>query len=299
MRVFLTGAGGYIGLHVLRELLANGHEVTALVRSPGKLGPFANTPGLRVFTADLEQEGWVAKALEGHQVCVHAALLWGDPDKEHALQDTVVAARLFDAAGQARVATCIFISSASVHRPFAGEMSEDDPLSTADFYGATKAAGELFLRAACAQHRMTGVVIRPGPVVGPPAFVGGSFRSDRRLAEMVAAAMEARPIEVLEHDGRQLSDVAAVARAIRLLTSARNPDPTYIFVDKTVLSWEWMARKVVACLDSPSEVRVVLPMEEGLIPRFRSERIEQLLGGPTDARDALEAHIHYLAQASQ
>jgi hypothetical protein len=34
----MTGAGGYIGLHILRELLKAGHEVPAVVRSPEKLG---------------------------------------------------------------------------------------------------------------------------------------------------------------------------------------------------------------------------------------------------------------------
>jgi len=299
MRILLTGASGYIGLHVLRELLADGHEVTALVRSPGKLGPFVNMPGLRVVSADLEQEVLVDQTLQGHQICVHAALLWGEPGTELDLRDTVVAARLFDAAGRAHVACCLFISSAAVHRPFTGEMSEDAPLSTTDLYGATKAAGELFLRAACAQHHMTGVVVRLGPVVGPPAFASGSFRTDRRLAAMVTAAMDGRPIEVVGRDGRQLSDVAAVARAIRLMTAASNPHPTYICVDQAVLTWEWMARQVVACLDSRSEVRVLSQMSKGQMPRFRTERIEQLLGGPAVARDALLAHIHYLAAVSR
>ena len=35
MKVALTGATGFIGSHVLTELLKHGHEVTALVRSQG------------------------------------------------------------------------------------------------------------------------------------------------------------------------------------------------------------------------------------------------------------------------
>lgn len=299
MRILLTGAGGYIGLHIVRELLTDGYEVTALVRSPGKLGPFIDAPGLKIVTADMEQEARIVQTLEGHQVCVHAALLWGEPGTELELRDTVVAAKLFDAAGRAGVARCIFISSVAVHRPFTGEMSEDYRLSATDIYGATKAASEIFLRAACAEHHMTGIVIRPGPVVGPPAFAAGSFRSDRRLAGMVAAAQEARPLEVVAGDGRQISDVATVAKATRLLAGIENPHPTYICVDRAVLTWEWIARTVVACLDSRSEVRVLPSMASGPIPRFCTERIEELLGGPTDARDALVAHIYRLAQASQ
>src|SRR5262245_10375167 len=181
MRTFLTGAGGYIGLHILRELLEAGHQVTTLVRSPAKLGPFAPHPRLSVVETDLEHEARIAQVLPGHNVCVHAALIWGDPGSELELRDTAVAAKLFDAAGRVGLTRCIYISSAAVHRPFSNEMCEDDCLSTTDLYGATKAAGELFLRAACAGYEMTGVVVRPGPVVGPPAFAGGSFRSHDRI----------------------------------------------------------------------------------------------------------------------
>jgi nucleoside-diphosphate-sugar epimerase len=298
MRILLTGAGGYIGLHIVRELLAHGHELTALVRSPEKLGPFAQEPRLTIVAADLEQHARVAEALEGHEVCVHAALIWGEPSTEFDLRDTAVAAKLFDAAGRAGLRRCVFISSTAVHRPFRQEMSEEDCLSTDDFYGATKAAGELFLRAACSKHQMTGLVIRPGPVVGPPAFAAGSFRSDRRLAEMVAAATEGRPITVTAGEGRQLSDVATVAKVTRLLSGIENPHATYLCADREILSWEWIARKVVACLSSPSEVRVLPPKANGSIPHFRTERLEELLGGSTDARAALEAHIHHLAGTS-
>lgn len=296
MRILLTGAGGYIGLHIVRELLEGGHELTALVRSPGRLGPYGDAPGLRIVEADLEQEAPVARALEGQQVCVHAALIWGEPGTELELRDTAAAAKLFDAAGRLGVARCIYLSSVAVHRPFTDEMDEDQRLRTSDIYGATKAAAELFLRASCAEHQMSGVVIRPGPVVGPPAFAGASFRSDRRIAQMVAAALDARPIEVVIGEGRQLSAVTTVARVTRLLVSAEAPHSTYLCVDREVLTWEQIARTVVTVLGSPSEVRVLPPQSPGPIPRFRTERVEGLLGEPADARASLAAHIRHLAQ---
>lgn len=82
MRILVTGASGYIGLHIVRELLSAGHEVTAVVRSPAKLGRFSHTPGLRIVTAELEQRRIIARALERQDVCVHAALLWGEAGTE-------------------------------------------------------------------------------------------------------------------------------------------------------------------------------------------------------------------------
>jgi nucleoside-diphosphate-sugar epimerase len=298
MRILVTGASGYIGLHLVRELLAGGHVVTAVVRSPAKLGPFAQNPGLRIVTTDLEQRNTVAQALKGQDVCVHLALLWGEIGTELEMRDIAVAAKLFDDAGQAGVKRCMFMSSAAVHRPFSLEMSEEDRLTTADYYGANKAAGELFLRAACAAHKMTGIVIRPGPVVGPPAFAGASFRSDHRIADMVSAAMRACLLEVPGGDGRQLCDVTTLAKLVHTLADLENPHPTYICVDSEVYSWEWIARQVVTCMNSASEVRT-LPSKQAVIPHFRPTLIEELLGGPIDSRNALIAHIHHLAQGSR
>ena len=299
MRTLLTGASGYLGLHVLAALLADRQEVTALVRAPERLGPFANHPRVRVHRVDLEDEARVAAALAGHDACVHAALLWGPPRAEFELRDTVVAAKLFDAAGSAGVPRCVLVSSAAVHRPFTAMMTEDEALVTADAYGATKAAGELFLRAACATYGMEGVVVRPGPIVGPPAFPEGAHRSDRRIEAMVAAACDGHPIRVVRGDGRQLSDVATVARALALLTTVKAPHPTYLCLDRARTLWEHVAHAVIEASGSGSEVVLEEPDPSADAPRFETHRIEALLGAPPEARHALHEHILHLLHTRQ
>ncbi|MSP56779.1 MAG: NAD(P)-dependent oxidoreductase, partial [Myxococcales bacterium] len=202
-----------------------------------------------------------------------------------------------DAAGRAGVSTCVFISSVAVHRPFAYSMGEEDGLATADAYGATKATGEIFLRAAGATHRMTGVVVRPGPIVGPPAFAGGSFRSDHRIADMVSASLAGRSLHAARGEGRQFSDVAAVSRAVVRLTAAANPHPTYLCLDRDIIIWVPVARMVIEAAGSRSQF---VPGDEDSsapVPRFRVERLERLLGGPSDALEALKAHIAHLVTA--
>lgn len=294
MRTLLTGASGYIGAHIVRELLEDGQRVTAVVRAAGKLGPLANAPDLEVVEADLQDHSRFVALLQGHETCVHAALLWGEPGSELELRDLVATAKLFDAAGRAGLSRCIYLSSAAVHRPFTKEMSEEDALSTTDVYGATKAAGELFLRAACAQHELTGIVIRPGPVVGPPAFASGRLHTPEALMRMVRAATEGRAITVTRGEGRQFSAVSTLARAVRLLTREENPHATWLCVDRERITWERVAEMVVACLESPSRVEVLKPDSIGPIPHLRTERIERLLGGPTNAEGALMEHIRQL-----
>lgn len=293
MRVFLTGASGYIGLHILSDLLDAGHEVTALVRTKYKLGLVAERSGLKIIEADLTQTFEMERALGGHDVFVHCALIWGaEPGSELSLQDTSVAAKLFNAAGRANVKRCIFISSAAVHRPFSGTMKEDDCLSTTDTYGATKAAGELFLQAACAEHQMKGISLRLGPVLGAPVFSGAAFRSNNRLTEMVKSAIDGRQIEVQEGEGRQWSSVAAVVKTLRILISHANPHPTYLCVDRNVITWEKIASLVVSQLKSESNVRVIPTKEEA--PLFDTNRIESLLGKATESTGSLLEHVRYL-----
>ena len=295
MRTLLTRASGYIGLHILRALLADGQRVTAVVRSPERLGPFARAPGVEVVVADLRAVGVLSSVLPGHHACIHTALLWGQVDEEVAALDVTAASRLFDAAGRAGVARIVFLSSAAVHRPFSADMSEADTLSPTDLYGATKAAGELFLRAHCALHGMTGVVLRPGPVVGPPAFPSGAFRSPGRLADMVEAALQGHAIPTGQGVGRQFSPVSSVARAACLAVRQEAPNPTYVCVDRQVMSWERVAQMVVATTGSTGTVSGPSNPASPSVSRFNTQHIESLLGAPVDATEALTQHIRHLA----
>lgn len=256
-------------------------------------------PRLEIVEIDLEDTKRVAGHLREHDVFVHSALIWGDAGMEYELRDTAIAAKLFEVARNAEVERCIYLSSVAVHRPFSGEMRETDGLSAADAYGATKAAGELFLSAACANHPMTGVVIRPGPVVGPPAFIGGSFRGDHRITQMVHAALQGHPIEVAHGEGRQFSDVSIVAKTVRLLCAIDNPYPSYICVDRNIITWEEVADLVVECVGSQSRTYLLQSEAQDPIPRFRTERLESLIGESSDSKQALYEHIRHLALVSQ
>lgn len=234
--------------------------------------------------------------LRGHDILMHCALIWeAEPGSELSLQDVSVSAKLFNAAGRANVKRCIFISSAAVHRPFEGIMKEDDCLSTTDTYGATKAAGELFLRVACAEYPMKGISLRLGPVVGVPAFPETGFRSNNTLLEMMHMATKGQTIEIQEGDGRQWSALAVVLKTVCALIRNDSPYPTYLCVDRNIMTWENIARLLVSELKSESQIHV-LPSKVGP-PQFDTNRIENLLGVTTNAMPALLEHIRYLCQA--
>src|SRR5436190_21950248 len=58
MRIFLTGATGFIGGHLLRALVERGHQVTCLVRSAAALDALA-LPGVSTVVGEFTQpQGW-------------------------------------------------------------------------------------------------------------------------------------------------------------------------------------------------------------------------------------------------
>lgn len=72
MRIFLTGATGYIGSAVLDTLMRGGHQVTALVRDTGK-ARHMETLGAKGVVGDLATgEAWKAAAA-GHDAFIHTA----------------------------------------------------------------------------------------------------------------------------------------------------------------------------------------------------------------------------------
>lgn len=69
MNIVLIGASGYVGSALLKEALARGHRVTAVVSNPAKL---AAQPGLEVVKADVLDSAALAPRLQGHDAVVSA-----------------------------------------------------------------------------------------------------------------------------------------------------------------------------------------------------------------------------------
>ncbi len=88
-RVFLTGATGFIGSHVLRELTRTGYAVRALVRDGGLIRSFWKDDAIEPITGDLRRVGGFARALEGCRYLVHCAALYSFAPRDRAAIDAV------------------------------------------------------------------------------------------------------------------------------------------------------------------------------------------------------------------
>ena len=74
--VLVTGAAGFIGSHVVRELLEQGHSVRGTVRNPANAEFLKSLPGserLEIVQMDLLQSDSVVAAVKGCDDVIHCA----------------------------------------------------------------------------------------------------------------------------------------------------------------------------------------------------------------------------------
>jgi nucleoside-diphosphate-sugar epimerase len=72
MKVFVTGATGYIGEALVRKLLAAGHEVTGLVRDQNKAAPLVAL-GMKPLVGTLDQAAFLTQTAAEHDAAIHTA----------------------------------------------------------------------------------------------------------------------------------------------------------------------------------------------------------------------------------
>jgi NADH dehydrogenase len=71
MQVFLTGGTGFVGRHILKKLLADGHEVHLLMRSPDTQAHSRSEARLRLVPGDVVSGAGLDQGMKGCQAVVH------------------------------------------------------------------------------------------------------------------------------------------------------------------------------------------------------------------------------------
>jgi dihydroflavonol-4-reductase len=172
MRIFLTGATGFVGHHVASALAADGAQLCLLVRKTSKL---ANLEGIQGEThvGDLADPESLKPALAGCDAVVHVAAdyrLW-IPDPAAMYRANVDGTReLLRLAREAKVKRVVYTSSvATMHFRRDGlVINEDTPVSLADMVGHYKRskflAEQEAIKAAQAGQRV--VILNPTSPIG-------------------------------------------------------------------------------------------------------------------------------------
>jgi nucleoside-diphosphate-sugar epimerase len=173
MRFLVTGAAGFIGSHLCRRLVADGHEVVGFDDlSAGDLANLADVPEVRLVEADLRDEVAVAKAAEGCRAILHHAARKSVPrsvrEPEDFVEVNVRGTLNVLLAAREGPAIVVFASSSSVY----GDqqvfpLREDAEPRPRSPYAATKLAGEALVRSWWHSYSVPTVSLRYFNVYGP------------------------------------------------------------------------------------------------------------------------------------
>jgi len=173
MRVFLTGATGYVGSAVALELLARGHEVAALVRPESDATPLRDR-GAFIVAGDLSTLPQLASTLGAYDALVHTAFSMQDP----VAQDRIAVETLSKQKGFFLFTSGVWVLGNSDGKPL-DESSRVNPLPLV----AWRPAHETMTLA-----NGRGAVIRPGCVYGGRQSL---------LADWFASADQKRPLKIV------------------------------------------------------------------------------------------------------
>ncbi len=180
--VLLTGASGFVGGHLLRELLTHGHQVTALSRNDLS-DQVLSAAGAQAVRGDLSDQAALVNAAQGMQAVFHCAANTSAWSKDKVIQlDTNVGGtqRLLAAAKQAGVSCFVHTSSVSAYSHLCHEnLTETLPQRGGESwvnYERSKFLGEQAVR----ESGLPSLIFNPSHVLGP-----GDTNNWARLIKMV------------------------------------------------------------------------------------------------------------------
>jgi nucleoside-diphosphate-sugar epimerase len=168
MKILVTGATGFTGGALARELVRRGHQVRTLVRDP-KRGEALQKLGVELVEGNLVRPDEVRRAVAGCEIVYHIAALYREArhadDTYHRVNvdgtENVMQACLSE--GVSRVVHC---STVGVHGNVQAPADENAPFGPLDVYQESKLEGELLARRYIDQG-LKGCIFRPVGIHGP------------------------------------------------------------------------------------------------------------------------------------
>jgi len=296
MKVFLTGGSGFIGHWVVKELLAQGHQLRLLVRNPSKIPSLKTLPGVEIVEGTLNDREVIEKALQGCEACIHIALGWGDTPTTMLQNDTAATVFILEAAEKAGVSRFIYTSSTAAVGEYRPAMSESiDPRPT-DHYGATKAASEAFVLGFSSKAKMRCNIIRPGYTFGNPAFADGVTQPDQRFNKIVASALKNEPIQVTRHDGTQFIWAGDLAKLYLAVLNSALDRRIFFGLSNEFVTWEKVAQKSIEATGSKSRIVVEDKGWDANPNLFDVGAMKKAFGLEFTASDGIAKHVEFLAR---
>jgi nucleoside-diphosphate-sugar epimerase len=255
MKVFVTGASGFLGSHVAEQLSEQGHSVVALVRRSSNTKFLATLKNVELAYGAVEDKASVRAAIRGADAVIHSAGLVKARNEQEFHRVNVDGTRnVLDAALEERpnLRRFVLVSSLAAVGPSADGTpvcagAEGKPVTA---YGRSKLAAERLV--IDAKEKLPVVVLRPPMIYGP--------RDPESFAFFQSVSRRFLPFL---GDGKNTLSVIyasdAASACIRALESDVPSGSTYFIDDGRVYVWKEMLGDIERALGAQALVRVSVP----------------------------------------
>jgi nucleoside-diphosphate-sugar epimerase len=227
MRIGVTGATGFLGRYIVRELAGAGHSLRCWRRPTTDIAGMDDLD-IEWLVGGLGDDRAATELVTGCDAVVHAALdrpgsgfRGSEGDLIPFVEKNVIGTlKLIEAARIAGLPRFVFVSSCSVHEKILNDrpLDETHPLWSTSHYGAHKAAIEEFVHSYGLGQRFPICAIRPTGIYGMDQPADRS-----KWFDLVQAVVRGEPVQC-RRGGKEVH-AADVAKAIGILLSA---DPSAI-----------------------------------------------------------------------
>lgn len=244
-KVFVTGCAGFIGFHVSRRLLQDGHRVVGL----DNLNPFYDEglkaarleilrqqPRFEFVQGDISERGFIEGLFRGHDLgpVIHLAAQAGvryslENPYLYVQTNLVGFVNLIEEARKAGISHFVYASSSSVYGnsqkiPFSEQDNVDHPIS---LYAASKKSNELMAHVYAHLYRLPVTGLRFFTVYGPWG------RPDMAMFKFCKAIFDGTPIEVY-NQGKMLRDFTYVDDVVEGVIRIARQAPEFGSSDNSV-----------------------------------------------------------------
>ena len=332
MHYFITGTAGFIGFHLARRLLADGHEVTGfdgmtpyynVKLKQMRHAALAQYPAFKPVIAMLEDRAAVEEAMAKAKpdVVIHLAAQAGvryslENPQSYLTSNVTGSYNIIELAERHKVKHLMLASTSSIYGanptvPFHETDRADEPLT---IYAATKKSMELMAHAHAHLYKTPTTAFRFFTVYGPWG------RPDMALFKFVDLMLNDQPIEIygegqMSRDFTYIDDlVEAIVRISHVI-----PDESNRVADEKIETLSRQApfrlvnigggqpenlmdfvEMVEKALGQPA-IRKMLPMQKGDVPRtYAAPDLLQALTGYTPStklEDGVKAFVEWYLEA--
>ncbi|MBK8295041.1 MAG: NAD-dependent epimerase/dehydratase family protein [Solirubrobacterales bacterium] len=286
MKIFMTGATGFIGTSTARQLTEQGHNLTCLVRDRSKATGLSDL-GCELVDGDLSDQDRLAVQMQGSDAVVHNAALYevGIPEsRRQALKEANIdgTSNVLNACLDASIPRVLYVSTCAVFGNTSHEMVDESferpNLNFTSYYEETKYEAHQIAKDLIENRNLPCVIAQPAGVYGPD--------DHSALAGTIHQFLDGKlPLMPFPDFGTGLAYVDDVAAGLILILDKGRIGESYILTSDNVTMREIIETSArVAGKKAPSRA-----MPTGLLKLLRpvGPLVGKLMGQPPNLRELI------------